>query len=198
MNGVVYKRTWQGAAAAVKESRGTDESATFVRGMIFGAMGISAMVAHHDIDDIWEGEELVGYCGVMEYIDGKPLYEILEDPLAEWERKQLALSMLKGYRSIVERSVLPGDLHCGNLLVTSDREIKFIDFDHYALLGEPEVRVATSIREFAQVARTILPQLDCTAAAQLLTQLPTELTEEVFEKLLPVVDSLIAQVEQMA
>jgi predicted Ser/Thr protein kinase len=184
--GAVYKTTWQGQTVALKKSHDTNEKPAFIKGMIFGTMGIPCMVQHYDY---MESED--GFSGVMEYIDGQSLLDYEISPEAE---RTIMKSFLEGYKSMLERGVVPGDVHAENVMVTGDQNVRFIDFDYYSFIGE-KAKVKSLIYQIGMICKGIKGDFDTLAFEgslnnkYFISDEPQELTQEIINALLEVIDA---------
>ena len=73
---------------------------------------------------LWRGEAIV----VSEWIDGVTVLDWLKDGKSEEEVFSVALKLIEAMTKIHDLGIYHGDLHPGNIVVTADNEIKFIDF----------------------------------------------------------------------
>jgi predicted Ser/Thr protein kinase len=199
VSGAVYKTTWNGQTVALKKSndKNEKEKEAFIKGMIFGTMGISCMVQHYDYI-----ESPRGFASVMEYIDGRSLEAYLGEVDSLDDRMRILKSLLEGYKEMLEKGVLPGDLHPGNIMIDRNQNVRFIDFDHYLCIGMPTRSVGEYLIEFSVICKKIYYKFDMSPivgvmnsfglmnSSELASQTsPPELKEEVISALLAIVDS---------
>jgi predicted Ser/Thr protein kinase len=197
IRGEVYKTTWHGKPVAVKKSYDLSEKEAFIKGMIFGNLGVKCMVEHYDYIEHKDSFE-----GVMEYIEGVTLNKLLADKLPA-DKKELTRSFLNGCKVLLERGVLPRDLHSNNIMIDQDQQVRFIDFDDYAFVGMPKVAVRISIREIMKICKEIDPGFDTSKFeelannANLISQYELqELTGEVIAAISAVIDAELEKLEE--
>lgn len=89
----------------------------------------------------------------MEYIDGKPLEELLLSPTAPLEeRLALGLRILEALDAVHRHGYVHGDLSPANILVTRAGEVKLIDVGYGAVFddGGADIRLSGGPEEFDQ------------------------------------------------
>jgi serine/threonine protein kinase len=90
-------------------------------------------ISHPNVIRVYDLIEDKGrYLLVMEYIDGKNLYQVLKDSsdkkLKEHEVLQYMIQVSKGLEEIHRRGIVHLDLKPKNLMLTNEGEIKILDF----------------------------------------------------------------------
>ena len=90
-----------------------------------------------------EKVEGIGYCIVMEYVDGRTLKEWLNEDHTRKERRRIAVQIAEAVEYIHSKGIVHRDLKPDNLIITSNgNNIKLIDFgladtDSHTMLKQP-------------------------------------------------------------
>lgn len=104
----------------------------------------------------WEQREDIGYCIVMEYVDGVPLRRLLsENRLSADVAWSIAGQLVEVMAYMHGREVVHHDLRPENILVTRrDHQVKLIDFSRS---GEGDVRedISSLGQVFLEMARSV-------------------------------------------
>lgn len=96
---------------------------------------------------------------------------------------------------MLEKGVLPGDLHAGNIMIDSSKNVRFIDLDDYSFVGAKNVLVSETIIDIASICKSINPDFNCSAIKGLITNEciaqggRQELTEKVVGTILAAVNA---------
>jgi len=161
--GRVYPVQYGEKSYALKVWHGRGDQATvlaqYKRAMIIGNLGPDCLVRHHDFVKTDEG----GYQGLMELIDGVTLDRYLVGKPDEQRQKELVARLLDAYDSVLAKSVVPGDLHDENIMITPDGQVRLIDLDSYLFLGEQSQHLAFRTRYLGKVCEKIYKKFDRTS-----------------------------------
>lgn len=113
---------------------------------------LAASVSHAHIVQVHDlGREADLDFIVMEYVDGRPLSSLLRSgPLSPERVTALGLQIAEGLSRAHHKKLLHRDLKPGNVLVTTDGEVKIVDFG-LAVLFEPRDGSTTAITATLQV-----------------------------------------------
>lgn len=90
-----------------------------------------------------EKVEGIGYCIVMEYVDGRTLKEWLNEDHTRKERRRIAVQIAEAVEYIHSKGIVHRDLKPDNFIITSNGNyVKLIDFgladtDGHAMLKQP-------------------------------------------------------------
>lgn len=104
-------------------------------------INISKKISHPNVIRVYDLLEDRGrYFLVMEYIDGKNLYQVLkasaDKRLKEHEVIEYMIPVSKGLKEIHRRGVIHLDLKPRNIMITSEGETKILDFSISKMGGE--------------------------------------------------------------
>ncbi|MHC4076907.1 MAG: serine/threonine protein kinase, partial [Planctomycetota bacterium] len=91
----------------------------------------AANLNHANVATVYEFEEFDGKpCISMEYVEGRPLREVLEDeqPMPTPRLLDIALQITEGLHAAHRRSIIHRDLKPANVMVTDEGLVKILDF----------------------------------------------------------------------
>lgn len=113
----------------------------------------------------FEYDELVGYCIVIEYVDGCSLRDFLKTKPSVSERRKIVAELLDAMSYYHEKQIIHRDLKPDNIMITRNgHNVKIIDFgladsDYHEILKQPAGTNKYAAPE--QMAGT--PPVDCRA-----------------------------------
>lgn len=122
-------------------------------------INISKKISHPNVIRVYDLLEDRGrYFLVMEYIDGKTLYQVLKDSagkrLNEYDVIEHMIQVSRGLKEIHRRGVIHLDLKPRNIMITGEGETKILDFSISKMRGE-----LVSARLQGEYARGTLPYM---------------------------------------
>lgn len=66
--------------------------------------------------------------GILEFIDGKTLTEIIDDEISSKEKLKIITQMLHSMSYVHDNDIIHGDLHTRNFMIDNFQNVKIIDF----------------------------------------------------------------------
>jgi predicted Ser/Thr protein kinase len=109
---------------------------------VFHEPRILAALRRNDLKNIVQiydaGDDIVpsgDYAIIMEYVDGDDLYKLIERGISEKEAVTYSFQLLNAIKILRKHNISHRDIHPGNVMITSEGNVKVIDFS-FAMDGK--------------------------------------------------------------